>query len=261
MSEERVVWLDGKLLPEDAARVPASSTALQLGVGVFETLRLVDGVAPLLDRHLARLARAAAALGLDGAGHDWRAALHEVASHNPGDAVARITLGEDLALVTTRSLPDTLAAERRDGVALQRSFVAWPCADIKSTSRAALRRAEHEAGGHEVALCRGDRLLETSRSNLFCVSDRGIETASPPSVLAGVARQAVLELARELDFVVRRRAPRWSERSAWHEVFVSNAVRGVRPVARIDDETWTPAPDGSATRALQSGLDRRMGLC
>jgi len=260
-ASDSFVWVDGRFVPEARARVPATSATVGLGIGVFETLRIVNGGAPLLERHLARLVDAAATIGVDASAWSWADVLRELAARNRmRNGVARITLGPELALVTTRALPLGLAREREAGIALRSTSAAWAVPELKSTSRLALWRAEREAGGEVLLLGSGRRLLETSRANLFCVGDRALQTAPVPSVLPGVARSVILELARDLGVAVRQRAPRWSERSAWHEVFVTNAVRGVRPVVDIDGTRWSAPSSTSLTRQLQKDFDRLLGL-
>lgn len=58
------VWLDGALESADAARISVLDGGLTVGTGVFETMKVVDGVPFALTRHLQRLARSAAALDI-----------------------------------------------------------------------------------------------------------------------------------------------------------------------------------------------------
>ena len=51
------------------------------------------------------------------------------------------------------------------------------------------------------------------------------------------------------------------ELSSWREAFVSNALRGVRPVRAIDGHRLkVPTAESSPTRTLQRALERQMGL-
>ena len=63
-----VLWLDGQLVAADDARVSPFDHGLLVGDGVFETLRVYDGVPFAWTRHHERLVRSAAGLGLDGPG-------------------------------------------------------------------------------------------------------------------------------------------------------------------------------------------------
>ena len=56
--------MNGELLPDDEAKVSVFDHGLVVGDGVFETIKVAAGQPFALSRHLARLARSAAGLGL-----------------------------------------------------------------------------------------------------------------------------------------------------------------------------------------------------
>ncbi|HYC68073.1 aminotransferase class IV, partial [Brevundimonas sp.] len=90
-----VVWLNGALVDEGAARIAPTDRGLLLGDGVFETLRVEAGAPCRLERHLARLRAGAALLDLavpldDGAIAAAMAALLE--AHGLAAASLRLTL-------------------------------------------------------------------------------------------------------------------------------------------------------------------------
>ncbi|MGH9266306.1 MAG: aminotransferase class IV, partial [Acidimicrobiales bacterium] len=61
-----VVWIDGALLDEAAARVSPFDHGVLTGDGIFETLRVTRSTPFAARRHLERLARSAAGLRLPG---------------------------------------------------------------------------------------------------------------------------------------------------------------------------------------------------
>ena len=60
-----IIWLDGALVPLEDARISPLDHGLTVGDGVFETMRVYDGVPFAWRRHLQRLAASAAGLGLE----------------------------------------------------------------------------------------------------------------------------------------------------------------------------------------------------
>ncbi len=64
------VWVDGALVPADAPSVSAVDHGLTVGDGAFETVKIEDGVPFAVTRHLRRLDRTTAGLGLPRADHD-----------------------------------------------------------------------------------------------------------------------------------------------------------------------------------------------
>ncbi len=256
-----IVWLNGRFLSAERARIPATHPLVLQGLGVFETLRIVRGQAPLVALHQARLVRSCAALGIPTPVRDWSTTIAKLAIRNRiRSGRARITVGSDVALVTCARLPAGLARERCDGVALSTLRQPRAAADLKTTSWLPIWWAEHAAGGE--VLLRGARgeLLESTRANFFVVNAAGITTAAPPDVLPGIARELVLELASDLGVRVSSRPPTLRTRARWREAFLTNAVRGVRPVRSLDGIPLPAAGPDSLTLALQKALDQRMGL-
>ena len=254
------VWHSGALLEADRVAIPATSLSLTQGLGAYETLRLVGGRAPLLDRHLERLAGTCARMGLPGAEQDWEMALGELsrACELP-DARARITIGDGFQLATCGPLPSELSPERREGIALETSTAQPARAELKSVSRFSLLDAERAAGGEVMLVSPSGAWLETSRASVFAWIGDALWTAPPPLALPGIARAGLLEIAGAQGIDVILEPP--SAASKWDtevvEVFTTNAVRGLRPVRMLSGR---PLPIRERTRSLQRLLDRWMGL-
>ena len=100
-------WADGRILSPGEAAVRADDHSVVVGDGVFETTGVLDGVPFALTRHLARLARSAAGLGIQ----------------TPDDARIREAVAEVLAAdrragllrITWSSGPGPLGSGRGDG--------------------------------------------------------------------------------------------------------------------------------------------------
>src|SRR5690242_10336121 len=64
------VWVDGELVDADAPAVSAVDHGVTVGDGAFETAKIDGGVPFAMTRHLRRLDRTMAGLGLPQADHD-----------------------------------------------------------------------------------------------------------------------------------------------------------------------------------------------
>ncbi|HEU4793533.1 MAG TPA: aminotransferase class IV, partial [Nitrolancea sp.] len=64
MIQERLLWVNGALIPAGRAHIDARDRGFTLGDGLFETVRVHRGRPIGLDRHFARLRRGAAFLGI-----------------------------------------------------------------------------------------------------------------------------------------------------------------------------------------------------
>ena len=60
-----LIYVDGQVVPRDQAKVSVYDSGFMLGDGVWEGLRLYDGVWAFLDEHIDRLFEAAKAIDLD----------------------------------------------------------------------------------------------------------------------------------------------------------------------------------------------------
>jgi branched-chain amino acid aminotransferase len=267
------VWADGRVLSSDEARY-ADDRGLLLGDGLFETVHVLDGRAPFLDRHLARLAASAAALRLplpsslaatvDGAlpslhaaeGRPRRGALRVTATR--GRAVVRgltPTDGPPSLVLSLAALGDVdprpLVAHV---VAAPRIDPRDPLAGHKTLSRMALVHARRTAldRGADVALLTtidGD-VAEADAANLFVVL--GGELVTPPldrGVLPGITRARCLEAERCVERPISR-----DELGRAEEAFLTSSLDGVRALSEIDGRSLA-APGPAAAR-----LARRLAM-
>ena len=118
-------------------------------------------------------------------------------------------------------------------------------------------RAGLVADNHVLLTDETGELLETDRANVFAVIDGVLLT--PPAdgrILPGTTRAAVLRAARAAAIRVGQKPLTLDQLAAATEVFVTNAVVGVLPVAAIDGApaTWAPGP---VTATLAAALASR----
>lgn len=270
------VYLDGRLLREGEATVPATAAAVLTGRGVFETFRLQrDRCVFRFDRHLARLADGARTLGihLAATADEFAGAATALAKRNDlEDARIRLTLlatdgrssgGSDGTIVMqARAATDYPDKMYRQGVSAiistARRDETSPLAGIKSTNLLAsdLTRAEARAEGafEAILLSTQGAVAEGSMTNLFIV--RAGHILTPPvgdGALPGITRQAIIDLARKASLPIAERSFGPGDLSAADEAFLTNAVAGVLPLVRINDApigTGTPGLVTQAVRAL-----------
>lgn len=251
-------WMNGDLLPDPtAAAVPVTDHGLTVGDGVFEALKVVDGLPFALDRHLERLHRSARGLGLP--------AVDEDAVRR---GVAAVLEGFDLPLgrlrITVTGGPAPMGSGRGDAgptlIVIADAMTPWPettavatvpyprnergaLAGLKTTSYAenvvALAAARSQGASEAIFANLQGNLCEGTGSNVFYVVDGELRTPTLASgCLAGVTRGLVLEWygGREVDepIEVVGRAT---------EVFLASTTRDVQGVARWDErDLEAPGP-------------------
>jgi branched-chain amino acid aminotransferase len=250
------VWLDGSVHEADLARISVRDHGLTVGDGVFETMKVVDGIPFALGRHLARLHGSAGRLGLVAPpAAELRAAAAElIAAHGPGEVGRlRITLtggdgppgtergdgGPTVLMVTgpARSIGGPAVLATVPWVRNERS----PVTGAKTTSYAenvvALAWARERGADEALFTDTRGNVCEGTGSNIFWVRAGRITTAAlSTGCLAGVTRGLVVQWcgADEVE------EPLHSLADA-EEVFVTSSTRDVQAVRAVDGRTY-PAP-------------------
>ena len=267
-------WINGDLLPD--ASDPAVSVAdhgLTVGDGVFEAIKVVDGLPFALDLHLARLHRSAAGLGLPDV--DEELVRRGIAAVLDGGALPlgriRVTVtggpapmgsGRGDAAPTVVVVADAMAPWSATTAV---ATVPWPrnergaLAGLKTTSYAenvvALAEAQRRGASEAIFANLAGHLCEGTGSNVFYVVDGELRTPTLASgCLAGVTRGLVLEWfgGREVDEPVEVIADA-------SEVFLASTTRDVQGVERWDHRDL-PAPGPVTAEALATWRRREPEL-
>ncbi|MGQ0624791.1 MAG: aminotransferase class IV [Sporichthyaceae bacterium] len=244
------VWLDDALVDPGAARVSVFDHGFTVGDGVFETTKVVRGRPFALTRHLDRLARSAAALGLVAPEHARvRTAVAAVLAQLTQVELARVRItltAGDAPLGSGRgSGPPTLvvAASPMDLWPASESIrvVPWrrnersAVTGVKTTSYAenavALAAVRAAGAGEAVFVNTAGELCEGTGTNLFLVHDGRVRTPALDSgCLAGVTRALVLAWCPQVEEAVLRLDDLYSA----DEVFLTSSTRDVQAVRSVD---------------------------
>jgi branched-chain amino acid aminotransferase len=256
------VWLGDRLVDPDVTGLPLDDRGFLVGDACFETCKVVEGVPFALTRHLARLARSCAGLGV-GAVDEALVREAVAAVIAAGDGVGRLRI-----TVTAGSAP--LGPHRAGGgprLVVQAgpatvfepttavAVAPWvrnersPVAGIKSSSyaeNAMVLAFARERGCTDALLANTrDELCEGGGTNVFLAL--GGRLVTPPlssGCLAGVTR----ELVRSIVDVEERPIP-MAQLAAATEAFLTSSTRDVHPVHALDGRPL-PAP-GPLTAAAQ----------
>ncbi len=256
-------WVDGRLVDPDEPSVPALDHAVTVGDAAFETLKVEDGRAFARSRHLRRLERTLAGLGLpppDPARVDegCAAVLAAGAPLEFGRLRYTVTggagpLGSDRGSSPLRYIV-TAGPQPRPPATATIATVPWvrnersATAGLKTTSYAenvvALAYAKERGAIEAIFGNTRDELCEGTGTNIVLVRDGRLVT--PPltsGCLAGVTRELALEWARESGLEVREEAVPMSSAHEADEVFITSSTKDVLPVARWDEVTYAaPGP-------------------
>lgn len=196
------------------------------GYGLIETMRVREGRIPFLGRHLARLARSVEELGLPKPKQDVAALVTPFSA--TGNAVLRVEVLDGRASVTVRELPPL---EPPALITASEPHHPYP---HKITERDSFADAAVEA---EVAEA-DDALLLTHEgwvaegtvwTAFWWEGDTLRTPALDLEILPGIGRARVLELVKGVS------EGRYPEQAlAGKSLFLTNAVRGIVPIASLD---------------------------
>ena len=282
------IWMNGKLVDWADARIHVGSHVVHYGSGVFEGARCyetVNGPACFrLDAHIRRLIDSAriyrmaspydqqtlsdavidlirvnrfkacyirpllyrgySQLGVDPEGCPVEAAimLWEWGAYFTKEAIEQ---GLDVKVATwARIAPNTMPGMAKS---------------VANYANSQLIKMEAKADGYAegIALDTQGNLSEGSGQNIFIVRDRVIHT--PPvgsSILAGITRDSVITVARDLGFEVREQVlPREMLYIADEVFFVGTAVE-VTPIRSVDRIKIGSGHRGPVTEAIQQQFFR-----
>jgi branched-chain amino acid aminotransferase len=270
------VWISSGggvgLHDRDGAQVSAFDHGMTVGDGVFETLKVVEGVPLALTRHLDRLSRSCEVLGLEPPDLDAiRAAVADVVASEPeaarlgrlrvtctggvGPLASDRTPGAGTTIVAINPMqpwPATTSAVVVPWVRNERSAVVGAKTTSYAENVVALAWA-HERGYSEGLFLNSiGSVCEGTGTNVFTVKDSWVRT--PPlssGCLAGITRELLLEwgMAVEADLTLE-------DLENADEVFLTSSTRDVHPVTKLGDRVWESP--GSETREVATRFIRRI---
>ena len=227
--------VDGAIVPLEEALIPVTDEGLLRGDGVFEVMRLYDGVPFGREPHLERMVLSAQNLRLEldigGVARDIEMLL---GSATPGDALLRVLVtrgGHRITLI--EPLPDMPEA-------LSLGYVTYEPVrlldGIKSLSYGAnmlATRLAHERGFDEALLVTPEgHVLELPTASFFWVADGRAHT--PPlseHVLDSITRRIVMDIADVTEVETTL-----ADLERADEAFVASSVREVIAVGRIEEQ-------------------------
>ena len=292
----KYVHLNGRLVPEDAARISPFDRGFTLGDAVFESFRAYRGRPFGMEEHLARLKRSceAARIPLNA---DLPRAVHDVLNANgfmrvvdtreapgappPNDAAIRITVtrgiggrgaspkgvGHPTVLVTATvvNVPPEVYEKGLSVVSSARRRIPESSLDpgIKSTNYLVhvLARMEAEDAGADDALFLDAQghVIEATQANVFAVKDGKLLT--PPltaGCLPGATRTALLKtVGPQVGVVGQERLLTVADLQAADEVLLTSSVTELAPVVRLDGKPIGAGVPGRVTRLLHEAYRKQ----
>jgi branched-chain amino acid aminotransferase len=276
------IWMNGELVPWDQAQVHVLSHGIHYGTGVFEGIRCYEtdrGPAVFRHReHLNRLRQSAELyfLQLPYSVDEIRDATHEVIRRNGLRScyirpLAMRGYGE-MGLYAQAAPVDVIVAVwswgaylgeegKREGIrakvsSWRRISPAGLIPHAKASGQylnSILAKTESAKAGYDEAILLDERGLvcEGSGENIFIVREGQLVTPGhTASILDGISRRSVIQIAQDLGYSVVERDVARSELYLAEEAFLVGTAAELVPVREIDDHDL--GSPGEVTRVLQA---------
>ncbi len=280
------IWLDGELVPWDEARVHVLTHTLHYGLGVFEGIRCYateDGRSAVfrLPEHIRRLFDSAHInlLDIPFSQAEIRNAVIEclranglkagyirplvfvgdgAMGLNPADNPVRVAviaypwgkyLGEDGVENGIRAKVSTFARNHVNA----KMTKGKTCGDYVN-SILAKREALMDGYDEAIMLDTQGLVSEASGENLFVVRNGMLRTPPLPTVLDGITRASVIEIARDKGVPVEEASVTRDELYISDEVFLTGTAAEVTPIREIDRRTIGEGGRGPVTEKLQAAF-------
>ncbi len=287
MNQSELIWRNGEFVAWEDAKVHVLTHALHYGTGVFEGIRCYETErGPAIFRHLEHLDRLQRSAGLyymdlPYSIEQLRAATHELIVRNDlRSCYIRPIAFRGYGQVGLNPLeaPVEVAiamwewgaylgeSGKHDGVRAKVS--SWERISSRSLIPQAkasgqylnsvLAKIESVKAGYDEAILLDEHghVCEGSGENIYVVRDGVVIT--PPhtaSILDGISRRAILQIARDLGYPTLERDLARAELYLADEVFFSGTAAELVPVREIDDHPIGSGKPGEITVVLQRAFD------
>ncbi|WP_420631766.1 aminotransferase class IV [Candidatus Leptofilum sp.] len=278
-NENVKIYVNGELFPRNEAKISVFDSGYLVGDGVWEALRLHEGVLVFLDEHLDRLWQGAATIGMDvGMSRAeltdalWRTiqanemhdnvhvrfmltrGIKKTPSQDP-----RLTIsGPNLVIIAEHKLADPASRER--GVTLFTSSIRRGSPDYldprlnchsKLHEVMALVQAL-EAGADEALMLDIHGFVATcNATNFFMVKDGEVWTSTGQYCMNGITRGKVIEACQRHGIPCFQKNFSLFDVYGADEAFVTGTFGGLTPVTKVDGRTIGNGSYGPMTQRLQ----------
>lgn len=254
----QIVFLNGKFLKAEQAKVSTLDAGFLYGFGLFETMRSYHCHIVYLDLHLERIRNSCKLMDMKFPYplNKLKAGIERtVEINNFPDAYVRLSLwkaqrGTDTLILVKKYRPYP-AHKYKNGfracVSRFRQNEDSFLARLKTSNYLLYRLAYLEAKnkGFDEAIILNSRgyIAETSRANIFLVKDKALFTPSLEcGCLDGITRRLILNLAKKYRIPVNEGNFTLSDLFNADEVFFTNSLMGIMPLASLERKRLKQRP-------------------
>lgn len=285
LKEAEKIWMDGQFVNWKDARVHVLTHTLHYGVGAFEGIRCYkagEGSAIFrLDDHVDRLFASAHIMSIEipYTREEIKEAIKETVRINRLDAcyirpIVYVGYGSMGLYVEDNPINVAIAAWTwgsylgdeglKKGIRVKISSFTRHHVNISMTRakvpgyyvNSILAKKEVKAAGYDeaVLLDPDGYVAEGSGENIFIVRKGIMKTTSLTSILAGITRESIIHLAREMGITVVEERFTRDDLYIADEAFLTGTAAELTPIREVDNRVIGPGKPGPVTQKLQDAF-------
>lgn len=284
--ESKYIWMNGELVEYEKATVPFLNSALHYGLGVFEGIRCYStekGSAIFrLKEHMQRLVNSAKILGFKELPYTWEelgAATKEMikangfkacyirpliyhSSANPnlnldnGEAKVGIAAWEWGAYLGEEAIEKGIRANISSFTRHHPNIMMTKAKATGNYTNSVLAKTESSRLGFDEAIMLDPQgyVAECTGENLFVIRNNMIYTPGLATVLDGITRNSIIQLASDLGYEVKEVLIGRDQLYIADEMFVCGTAAELIAVTECDFRTIGTGKMGPVTRQLQKAF-------
>ena len=279
-NESIKIYINGELLPRNEAKISVFDSGYLVGDGIWEAMRLHEGVLVFVDMHMDRLWQAASAVGMSLP--FTRAELIEkiwqtLSANNMDDNVhvrvmltrgmkktpsqdPRLTIsGPNLVIIAEHKIASVESKEA--GITLFTSTVRRGSPDYldpRLNCHSKLHEVQAliqaiEAGADEALMLDVNGFVATcNATNFFIIKDDEVWTSTGQYCMNGITRGMVIQVCEQNNISCKQKNFSLFDVYGADEAFVTGTFGGLTPVTKIDGKTIGDGTYGTLTKKLDA---------
>ncbi|KXZ20787.1 D-alanine aminotransferase [Bacillus nakamurai] len=269
------ILVNGLLIDREEAAVDIEDRGYQFGDGVYEVIRVYNGVLFGLHEHIERLFRSAAEIGitLPYTAEDAEWDLQKLVQENKltdGGVYIQTTRGkaprkhqydkglEPQTTAYTFSVKKPENEQKQGAAAITAEDKRWLRCDIKSLNllyNVMIKQKAYEAGAYEAVLIRDGAVTEGTSSNVYAVIN-GVVRTHPANelILNGITRVKILELINQNGIQLKETPLTEEELRQADEIFISSTTAELIPIVTLDGKPVGSGAPGPVAKKLQEAF-------
>ncbi|WP_209123064.1 D-amino-acid transaminase [Alkalihalobacillus sp. BA299] len=269
------VLYQNSIIPKDQLKIEMEDRGYMFGDGIYEVVRVYNGVPFTMQEHLERFEQSAAALDMSVPYHTAKIteliqSLIQKNNMNSGIVYFQLTRGiqprnhlysrEIEPVLSGFSKPlETNIEWQQNGIdTWMTKDIRWLRCDIKTINllgNIMVKREASDQDCHEALQHRDGIVTEGSSSNLFLVKENVIFTHPATNlILNGITRRVVLRLADEIGALLKEKQFTLEDLKQADEVFITSTTMEITPVRSIKGDITTSFDIGPWTKKLQEAF-------